>query len=252
MPAHVDAIETTLEAIREYREGYRKEMACQIVHDSWHARGFVTSYLLRINGEIAGYGSVGGSPGDSRDTVKEIYLLPEHRAAALECFDALVAAADARTIAAQTNDRLLTVLLFDRAEDLTSDTILFDDRLRTQLTLAPGALFRQIHESDDIVFTHTVEPVGEWGIEVDGRIVATGGLLYHYNPPYGDIFMEVAEPFRRRGFASYLIQELKRICYERGNVPGARTGQGNIGSRASLQRAGMMACARIVRGRIKR
>ena len=138
------------------------------------------------------------------------------------------------------------------AEDLTSDTILFDDRLRTHLTLAPGALFRQIHESDDIVFTHTVEPVGEWGIEVDGRIVATGGLLYHYNPPYGDIFMEVAEPFRRRGFASYLIQELKRICYERGNVPGARTGQDNIGSRASLQRAGMMACARIVRGRIKR
>ncbi len=253
MPAHVDAIETTLEAIREYREGYRKEMACQIVHDSWHARGFVTSYLLRVNGEIAGYGSVGGSPGDSRDTVKEIYLLPQHRAAALPCFDALVAATDARAIAAQTNDRLLTVLLFDRAEDLTSDTILFDDRLRTHLTLAPGALFRQIHESDqDIVFTHTVEPVGEWGIEVDGRIVATGGLLYHYNPPYGDIFMEVAEPFRRRGFASYLIQELKRICYERGNVPGARTGQDNIGSRASLQRAGMMACARIVRGRIKR
>jgi len=154
MPTDVDAIETTVEAIREYRERYRKEMACQIVHDSWHARGFVTSYFVRINGEIAGYGSVGGSPGDPRDTVKEMYLLPEHRAAALPCFDALVAATDAKAIAAQTNDRLLTVLLFDRAEDLTSDTILFDDRLRTHLTLAPGALFRQIHESDDIVFTH--------------------------------------------------------------------------------------------------
>ena len=142
MPTDVDAIETTVEAIREYRERYRKEMACQIVHDSWHARGFVTSYFVRINGEIAGYGSVGGSPGDPRDTVKEMYLLPEHRAAALPCFDALVAATDAKAIAAQTNDRLLTVLLFDRAGDLTSDTILFDDRLRTHLTLAPGAVFR--------------------------------------------------------------------------------------------------------------
>src|SRR5262245_30016556 len=177
----IDATEAPLDAIREYRERYRKEMACQIVHDSWHARGFVTSYLFSINGEVAGYGSVGGAPGDPRDTVKEIYLLPEHRAVALSCFDALVAASDARTIAAQTNDRLLTVLLFDRAEDLTSDTILFDDRLRTHLTLAPGAVFRQIRESDQhIIFSHTVEPVGQWGIEVDGRIVATGGLLYHY------------------------------------------------------------------------
>lgn len=249
----IDITETTLDGIREHRERYRKEMACQIVHDSWHARGFVTSYLFRIHGDIAGYGSVGGSSGEPRDTVKEIYLLPEHRAAALACFDALVAATDARRITAQTNDRLLTVLLFDRAEDLTSDTILFDDRLRTHLTLAPGAVFRPVNESDrDAVFLHTVEPVGQWGIEADGRIVATGGLLYHYNPPYGDIFMEVAEPYRRRGFASYLIQELKRICYERGKVPGARTGQDNVGSRASLQRAGMMACGRIVRGRIKR
>ena len=106
-----------------------------------------------------------------------------------------MAATDARAIAAQTNDRLLTVLLFDRAEDLTSDTILFDDRLRTHLTLAPGAVFREIRQSDhDIVFQHTVEPVGQWGIEVDGRIVATGGLRTTTIPPYGDIFMEVAEP----------------------------------------------------------
>ena len=68
MPPDVDATETTLEAIHEYRERYRKEMACQIVHDSWHARGFATPYLLRVNGEIAGYGSVGGAPGDPRDT----------------------------------------------------------------------------------------------------------------------------------------------------------------------------------------
>jgi hypothetical protein len=29
-----------------------------------------------------------------------------------------------------------------------------------------------------------------------------GGILDHYNRPYGDIYMEVAEPFRRRGLLS--------------------------------------------------
>ena len=43
-----------LEEIAGMREEYRREMACQIVHDSWHARGFTTSYLLRLDGEVAG------------------------------------------------------------------------------------------------------------------------------------------------------------------------------------------------------
>lgn len=54
------------------------------------------------------------------------------------------------------------------------------------------------------------EGVGEWMIESAGEIVATGGILFHYNPPYGDIYMEVAEPHRRLGCGSYLVQEPKR------------------------------------------
>jgi hypothetical protein len=34
-----------------------------------------------------------------------------------------------------------------------------------------------------------VEPVGEWLIEDEGFIVATGGIAQHYNPPYGDLYM---------------------------------------------------------------
>lgn len=70
------------------------------------------------------------------------------------------------------------------------------------------------------------------------------------NPPYGDIYMEVAASFQRRGLGSYLIQELKRLCYESGHVPGARCHQENDASRLTLQRAGMLPCARILRGRI--
>ena len=42
------------------REQYREEMSCQIVHDSWHERGFLRSYLISVDGEVVGYGSVGG------------------------------------------------------------------------------------------------------------------------------------------------------------------------------------------------
>ena len=60
--------------------------------------------------------------------------------------------------------------------------------------------------------------------------------------------MEVAEPFRRRGYGGYLVQELKRVCYEGGRVPAARCNASNTASRATLQKAGLMPCARMLSG----
>ena len=76
MTAHssIDVAPAPLDAILGMREEYRREMGCQIVHDSWHARGFTSSYLLRARGEIVGYGSVGGAPRDAKDTVKEFFV----------------------------------------------------------------------------------------------------------------------------------------------------------------------------------
>lgn len=59
--------------------------------------------------------------------------------------------------------------------------------------------------------------------------------------------MEVAEPFRRKGYGSYLVQELKRVCRGTGHIPAARCGTGNSASQRALQRAGMLPCARIVK-----
>ena len=106
----------------------------------------------------------------------------------------------------------------------------------------------QMLPRDEFAFTRWL--VGDWGLECDGELAATGGLLFHYNPPYGDIYMEVAAAYQRRGFGSYLVQELKRICYDMTRIPAARCGQGNVASRRTLQRAGMLPCARIMRGRL--
>jgi GNAT superfamily N-acetyltransferase len=243
-----DAIAVTPDVTLPLRELYRKEMNCQIIRDSWHGRGWTNSYLLKVDGGIAGYGLVGGIRSNPRDVLMEFYVLPIYRGAALELFRQLITVSRAKTIEAQTNDVLLTLMLYDSAVKIESPNVLFHDARTTNLTV-PGIICRRATEADqNRVFPHTVEPVGEWVIDADGEIAATGGILFHYNLPYGDIYMEVAEPFRQRGFGSYLVQELKRECYKMGRVPAARCDASNFASRATLQKAGFLPCARLLTG----
>jgi GNAT superfamily N-acetyltransferase len=247
-PVKIVVSPVPLEEILPLRVLYRREMDCQIVHDSLPGRGFGDLYLIRADGRVAGYGFVMGDRGEPRDNIREFFVLPAHRGSALRLFRELVAVSQARTVQAQTNDILLALMLYDCTTRITSDTILFHDALTTSLSF-PGVTTRKVEEVDKaLIFEHKVEPVGDWVIEEDGEVVATGGIMLHYNPPYGDLYMEVDEPFRRRGFGSYLIQELKRVCYEMGRIPAARCDVVNVASRATLQKAGLLPCARILKG----
>lgn len=236
--------------LRPLRELYRKAMACQIVHDSWHERGFARSYLIRVDGDVAAYGSVGGV-GDPKDIVKEFHPVEADRHDAGMLFRHLVDASGARRIEAQTNDRLLAHLLVEFAEDLEQHTRLFADDHPTSLVLE-GATFRPIHRAErGNVFRHESEPVGDWVIDVGGEIVATGGLMFHYNPPYSDIYMEVAGPWRRRGVGAFLVQQLKQVSHGMHKIPAARCGAANIASYRTLERAGMVQCGWIVTGNLR-
>jgi GNAT superfamily N-acetyltransferase len=244
----IDVEPVPLEEILPLRELYRREMNCQIVHDSLPRRGFGDLFLLRVDARVAGYGFVMGYQNEPKDMVREFYVLPAYRGKALAIFRRLAAVSKARRITVQTNDVLLTLMLYDCASEITSETVVFHDALTTSLA-NPGGIFRPVTEADsERIFEHRVEPVGDWIIEHDGAIVATGGIATHYNPPYGDLFMEVNEPHRRRGYGSYLIQELKRTSYELGLVPAARCNVANLASRATLQRAGLFPCARLLSG----
>lgn len=234
----------------DLREGFRGACHAQIVHDSWHRRGRTTLFRLRDGAQTIGYGAVGGDPGQPHDTVKEFYLVPNAVEDATTTFQAFLAAAQPRWLEAQTNDPFLAPLLPRFAPQSTAHTILFADSQTTAL-LSPGVRLRTVTPEDHAaVFTHTTEPVGDWGLEQAGTLVATGGLFFHYNPPYGDLYMEVAPAHRRRGYASFLLQELKRLCYDGGHTPAARCQLKNVGSRGALERAGMRICGQIVRGPI--
>jgi GNAT superfamily N-acetyltransferase len=246
----IDVEKASHRKVRALREKYREEMSCQIVHDSWHERGFLQSYLISLAGRVVGYGSVGGVGDEPRDLVKEFFLYPDDRVASRAMFRAFVAASGAKRMEAQTNDRLLTLMLLDSVETVERDRILFEDVVTTR-HVQPDAVFRPIGRRErKQVFPHEVEPVGDWVIEMDGEVAATGGLMFHYNPPYSDIYMEVAAPLRGRGLGAFLVQELKRVSYEMGKTPAARCDASNVASRRTLERAGMAPCAWIIGGRI--
>jgi GNAT superfamily N-acetyltransferase len=195
------------------RTRYRAEMKGQIVYDSIHRReGWTSSFVLELDGAAVGFGSVAsGGPWKDRPTVIEFYVLPEHRTMLFALFEAFLAASGARFFETQTDDTLLTVMAHTYGRDIASE---------------------------------------KWLLELEGAVVASGGLLFHYNRPYGDLHMEVAEPFRRRGLGTYLVQELKRACYQLGAIPCARCDPANVASRRTLQRAGLVPFAHVLRGAI--
>jgi hypothetical protein len=91
------------------RELYRREMNCQIVHDSLPRRGFGDLFLIRADGRVAGYGFVMGYRGEPREMIREFFILPAYRSAALPIFRQLIEISRATRVMAQTNDILLTL-----------------------------------------------------------------------------------------------------------------------------------------------
>ena len=77
--------------ILPWRELYRQEMNCQIVHDSLHGReGWTSPYLIESDGEPAGYGSIAvGGPWAGTRTIFEFYVAEKQRARFFEAFEAL-------------------------------------------------------------------------------------------------------------------------------------------------------------------
>lgn len=239
-----------LRDILPWRDLYRLEMGCQIIHDSIHGRpGWTREYFLFAGGTAVGYGSVAvGGPWTGKPTVYEFYVLPPQRVHAFELFRVLLTVSGAVMINVQSNDPLMTVMLHTFGHNVTNESVLFHDQLTTMLSPA-GARFRSATAGEiadvpgDQLKWHGV-------VEVEGTVAATGGILFHYNRPYGDIYMDVVERFRRRGLGSFLVQELKRICYGGGNIPAARCSPKNIASRRTLQKAGFVPCGNILNGSV--
>jgi GNAT superfamily N-acetyltransferase len=247
---HFTAKPASNEEVLSLRTRYREEMNCQIVHDSIHRRtGWTRSWLLLAGGRAVGFGSIAiAGPWKEKPTLFEFYVLPEARTQAFHLFDALVVASEARFMEIQSNDSLLAVMFHTFARDIVSEKIVFHAGQTTQLAIE-GATLRCLTSDEAIRQSIQARQGGpEWELLLDDAVVGKGGILFHYNIPYGDVFMDINEPARRRGLGAYLVQELKRLANEMGAIPAARCSPDNIASRRTLQKAGMVPFAHMLAG----
>lgn len=248
----VHAALTVAPMVLPLRTRYRQEMNCQIVKDSIHTRtGWAMTYALGVGDHLVGFGTVAiAGPWKDKPTILEFYVVPEHRSRAFDLFEAFLEASGARLMEIQSSDALLAVMLHTYARDVSSEAIVFRDGLTTALPANGAVLLPQT--SDEEVRASIAERQGgpEFLLQVEGQPAGKGGILFHYNPPYGDVYMDIEEPFRRRGFGSYLVQELKRQAYDIGSVPAARCNRDNRPSRKTLQKAGFVPYAHILTGAI--
>jgi GNAT superfamily N-acetyltransferase len=245
----IKAAKTSLENILRLRKLFLLESNFQVRYNACHERGWTDSYLLTIDDLEIGYGSVKGQEIADRDSIFEFYVIPSFRNLSVNIFKKLITASGAGIIECQSNDRLLTYLLYEFAKNINADTILFDDAIATS-HCSDDTAFRKAKQGDKI-FEHKAEPAGDYVLEQKSEVVATGGFLLHYNFPFADLYMEVKEDCRRKGLGSFILQEVKKECYLAGRVPAARCDINNTASKACLLKAGFKVCGYMLKGEIK-
>ena len=233
----------SLAEISGLREEFLRRAGCQVVRFARLPRGFASPFLVEVGTEMVAYGAI--QMEESRAALIEFFATQEPILHA----ESLLRAANVQDIEAQTNRFGMMALLDHFCSHRTPGPQLFSDSRDPGLRVE-GAIFRARNPQDEI-FTHTREPEGDWVIEFEGKVVATGGYFTHYNPPYADLYMEVEPRFRRRGLGSFLIQELRRLCRQKGLTPAARCDPNNEASARCLVRGGMERCGQLVTGQVK-
>jgi GNAT superfamily N-acetyltransferase len=239
-----------LSDILPLRALFLQENNFQIRYNACHQRGWTDTYTVMDGERMIGYGSIKGKENiNDRDTIFEFYTLPAYRRLASAIFRELLQVSKVDFIECQSNEQVLTALLYEFGKDINAEVILFAENRATRLELVE-VIFRK-RTDEDRIFEHQLEPVGDYVLEWNREVVATGGFLLHYNPPFADLYMEVRADCRKKGLGSFLIQELIKQCYFTGRVPAARTSIHNLASRATLLKGGLSIAGFMLLGQVK-
>jgi hypothetical protein len=242
----LQVLKTHLEAIRHLRVLFLQQNRIQFVHNKCHVYGWADQYLFLMDDKEIGYGAAWGREHrEERDTIFEFYLLEPFRDHAGFVFSQFLSEARPRWIECQTNDPLLSSMLFEYADNIHAEAILFRDFHETDFNI-PGTRFQKGPEKNE-----NPSDSGEYIVQHNDETVATGGFMLNYNLPYADIYMEVKEPHRKKGFGGFIIQELKKQIYLIDRVPAARCSVDNLASKSTLLKSGFIQCGLLIYGELK-
>mgnify|MGYP000338225478 CR=1 FL=1 len=242
----IEIVKTNLETINPFRVMFLHENNFQFVCDKCHYYGWSDDYLFKIDDTVIGYGSVWGTDKrEDRDTIFEFYLLPHYRNLATPVFKLFITATSTIYIECQSNDLFFSSMLYEFSSSIVTEAILFADDVETHLQISDVKFQR--NPTDDDNPSH----FGGFVLEYNGEVVADGGFMINYNKPYGDIYMDVKEGHRGKGYGSLIVQELKKEVYRIGRVPAARCNVTNQASKSTLLKAGFAVCGARLKGRIR-
>jgi RimJ/RimL family protein N-acetyltransferase len=243
----IKIIKIELEEIRAFRILFLHENGFQFIHNKCHDYGWADTYLFLLDGIKVGYGAIWGqSKREDRDAIFEFYVIKPFRKFSNFIFPELYSIPGVTCIECQSNDLLLSSMLYEYSQNINAEAILFEDHFQTNFEI-PGVSFRKVPAGDN-----PGHDSGEYILERNGEVVATGGFMLNYNIPYADIYYEVKENFRQKGFGSLIVQELKKEIYLKGRIPAARCNISNLASKANLLKAGFGICGFMLKGDIKR
>jgi GNAT superfamily N-acetyltransferase len=243
-------VKTDLAAIQSLRALFLQENNFQVRYDSCHWRGWADEYVFTDGDTQIGYGSVMGRDDlKLRDSIFEFYLVPAYRNRMAAIFAELIKVSGVIYIECQSNDLLLSGMLYEFAKNISSNVVLFKAGSSTHHKF-DDVIFRKKLDTDRL-FDHQSEPEGDYVLEKNGGIIGSGGFLLHYNKPFADLYMEVQSNHRRKGYGSFLIQEVKKACYLAGRVPAARCNISNPASKATLLKGGMEIAGYMLTGEVK-
>lgn len=242
----IDIKRSDLTAIQSFRELFLSERSFQFVYNKCHKYNWCDDWIFSVDGVNIGYGCIWGSENRAdRDAVFEFYVLPDYRKYSNKIFSGFIKTSGAICIECQTNDILLCSMLYEFAENITAESILFEEHYQSNISIT-DAIFRKRKDNDNMG-----EDDSPFVLDLKGEIIASGGLMLNYNFPFADIYMQVKEPYRRRGYGSFLVQELKKEAYLLDRVPAARCNIDNFISKATLQKAGLKVCGFLLNGKLK-
>ena len=237
---------TSLADVPAFRNLFLQESNFQFIHNKCHDYGWADTYLFTIDGTRAGYGSVWGqSRREDRDTIFEFYLLEPYRKMAELIFEKFIEVSNVVYLECQTNDSLLSSMVYRFSENIRAESILFEDNYQSNLNI-PSTIFRKKTDGDKVD-----EESGEYLLLYHDSVVADGGLMLNYNLPFADLYMRVKESDRQKGYGSLIVQELKKEAYLIGRVPAARCNVKNHISKLTLIKAGFKPCGYLLLGTIK-
>lgn len=242
-----EIIQTNLKEIEAFRALFLHENNFQFVHNKCHLYGWADTYLFKCDEKPVGYGSVWGKDKrEDRDTIFEFFVLPGYRKLNNNLFRKLIDLSGVSFLECQTNDKLLSTIFFEHAQNITAEAILFKDEFQTNFK-AQNVAFKKLTpeagaRKDDLKYV----------LKSGNETIAAGGLMLNYNFPYTDIYYEVNEQYRRQGYGTFMLQELKKAAYNEGRVPAARCNINNNISKTALLKAGFKICGYLLNGEVRK